>query len=67
MNSKSLGPCEKDVSVDAPSAAIGAMAEEEEEVEDDGTTEALTKGGMTDLAMTTGRTSLARGLEGSAS
>ena len=46
----------------APSAAIGAMAEEEEEVEDDGKTMALAKGGVTDLARTAGRTSLARGL-----
>ena len=36
------------------------MAEEEEEVEDDGKTRALTKGGETDLARITGRTSLAR-------
>ena len=64
------------VSTDAPSVATGAMAEEEEEVEDDGKTEALAKGGVTDLARTAGRTSLvrevggthlARGLEGSAS
>ena len=33
-------------------------------MEDDGTTEALAKGGVTDLARTTGRTSLARGLGG---
>ena len=50
------------MSVDAPSATIGAMAEEEEEVEDDGTTVALAKGGVTGLARTAGRTSLARGL-----
>ena len=49
-----------DVSADAPSAMIRAMAEEEEEVEDDGKTVALAKGGMTDLARTVGRTSLAR-------
>ena len=53
-----------DVSADAPSTMTGAMAEEEEEVEDDGTTEALAKGGVTDLARTAGRTSLARGLGG---
>ena len=35
------------------------MAEEEEEVEDDGKTVALAKGGVTDLARTTGRTILA--------
>ena len=51
-------------SVDAPSATIGATVEEEEEVEDDGTTEDLAKGGVTDLARTAGRTSLARGLGG---
>ena len=48
------------VSADAPSATTGAMAEEEEEVADDGKTVALAKGGMTDLARITGRTSLAR-------
>ena len=52
------------VSVDAPSATIRAMAEEEEEVEDDGKTVALTKGGVTDLARTVGRTSLAREVGG---
>ena len=51
-----------DVSADAPSATTWAMAEEEEEVVDDGTTVALAKGGMTDLARTAGRTSLAREL-----
>ena len=45
---------------DAPSAPTGAMAEEEEEVADDGKTVALAKGGGTDLARITGRTSLAR-------
>ena len=59
-NAKSSGPCEKDVSVDAPSTMSGATPEEEEEVEDDGTTEALAKGGVTNLARTAGRTSLAR-------
>ena len=48
------------VSADAPSATIGAMAEEEEEVEHDGKTVALAKGGVTDLARIAGRTSLAR-------
>ena len=48
------------VSANAPSATIGAMAEEEEEVEDDGKTVALAKGGETDLARIAGRTSLAR-------
>ena len=33
-------------------------------MEDDGTTEALAKGGMTALARTAGRTSLGRGLGG---
>ena len=59
-NAKSSGLCEMGVSADAPSATIGAMAEEEEEVEDDGKTVALAKGGVTDLARTVGRTSLAR-------
>ena len=49
-----------DVSADAPSATIGSMAEEEEEVADVGKTVALAKGGETDLARITGRTSLAR-------
>ena len=53
-----------DVSADAPTAATGAMAEEEEEVEDDGKTVALAKGGVTDLARTAGRTSLAREVGG---
>ena len=52
------------MSVDALSATIGAMAEEEEEVEDDGMTVALAKGGVTGLARIAGRTSLARGLGG---
>ena len=51
---------EKAVSDDAPSITIGATAEAEQEVEDDGTTVALAKGGVTDLVRTTGRTSLAR-------
>ncbi len=63
-NAKSSGPCEMDVSADAPSAAIGAMAEEEEEVEDDGKTVALATGGVTDLARTAGRTSLMREVGG---
>ena len=49
-----------DVSADAPSETTGAMAEEEEEVADDGKTVALAKGGVTDLARTAGRTILAR-------
>ena len=49
-----------DVSTDAPSATTGAMAEEEEEVADDGKTMALGKGGVTDLTRIAGRTSLAR-------
>ena len=49
-----------DVSADAPSATIGAMADEEEEVTDDGKTVALAKGGVTDLARIIGRTSLMR-------
>ena len=53
-----------DVSADAPSATTEDMAEEEEEVADDGKTVALAKGGVTDLARTAGRTSLARGVGG---
>ena len=63
-NAKSSGPCKKAMSVDAPSAMIGATAEAEEEVEDDGMTVALAKGGVIGLARTAGRTSLARGLGG---
>ena len=48
----------------APSAMIGAMAEEEEEVEDDRKTVALAKGGVTDLVRTAGKTSLAREVGG---
>ena len=59
-NAKSSGPCETCVPADAPSTAIGAMAEEEEEVEDDGKTVALAKGGATDIARTAGGISLAR-------
>ena len=53
-----------DVSTDAPSITTGAMDEEEEKVVDDGKTVALAKGGVTDLARTASRTSLARGLGG---
>ena len=53
-----------DVLADAPSAMTRAMAEEEEEVADNGKTVALAKGGETDLARITGRTSLARGIGG---
>ena len=60
MNAKSSGLCETCVPADAPSAATGAMAEEEEEVEDDGKTVALAKGGVTDLARIAGRITLAR-------
>ena len=49
---------------DAPSATTGAMAEEEEEVEDDGKTVVLVKGGVTDLARIAGRTSLVREVGG---
>ena len=51
-------------SADAQSATTGAMAEEEEEVEDDGKTVALAKGGVTDLARPVGRTSLTREVGG---
>ena len=60
MNVKNSEPCEMGESADAQSAMTGAMAEEEEEVEDDGKTVALAKGGVTGLARTAGRTSLAR-------
>ena len=63
-NARSSEPFEKDASVDAPSTTTGAMAEEEEEVEDDGKTVALAKGGVTDLVRIAGRTSLARAPEG---
>ena len=52
------------VPADAPSAATWAIAEEEQEAEDDGKTVALAKGGATDLARTAGRTSLAREVGG---
>ena len=64
MNAKRSGSCETCVPADAPSAATGAMAEEEEEVEDDGKTVALAKDGVTDLARTAGRTSLTREVGG---
>ena len=63
-NAKSSEPCETCVPAEAPSAGTGAMAEEEEEVEDDGKTVALAKGGVTDLARTAGRTSLVREVGG---
>ena len=63
-NARSSEPFEKDASVDAPSVMTGTMAEEEEEVEDDGVTEALAGSGVNDLARIAGRTSLARRLGG---
>ena len=51
-------------SADAQSATTGAMAEEEEEVADDGRTVAFARDGMTALARTAGRTSLAREVGG---
>ena len=53
-----------DVSADAPSATIGAMTEEEEEVADDGKTVAFARDGVTALARTAGRTSLVREVGG---
>ena len=50
----------KDASVDAPSAATGAMAEEEDMVVDAGTTMARARSGATGLVRTAGRISLAR-------
>ena len=49
-----------DASVDAASATTGATAEEEDVVEDAGTTVALAMSGMTGLMRTAGRTSLMR-------
>ena len=63
-NAKNTAPCEKEGSAVVPTALIGATAEEEEEVENDGKTVALAKGGVTDLARTAGRTSLAREVGG---
>ena len=59
-NARSLGPLEKDTSVEALSATTGATAKEAAEVEDDGTAEALARSGVTDFARITGSTSLAR-------
>ena len=64
MTVKSSEPSEMDAWVDAPSATTGATAEEEDVVEDAGTTVALAKGGMTGLARTAGRTSLTREVGG---
>ena len=63
-NAKSSGLCEMGESAYAPGAATGALAEEGGEVEDDGRTMALAKRGVTDLARTAGRTSLAREVGG---
>ena len=60
MTIKKSGPFEMDASVDAPSATTGATTEEEDKAEDDGTTEALARSGVTDLARIAGRTSLVR-------
>ena len=60
MNVKSSEPCEMGESADAQSAMTGDMAEEEEEVVDDGKTVAFARDGVTALARTTGRTSLVR-------
>ena len=57
---KNSGPCEKDMSANAPSAATGAMTEEEEGTQDAGQTAAHAKGGATNLARIAGRTRLAR-------
>ena len=59
-NAKSSGPCEIGVSDDAPSATTGAIAEEEDVAEDDGTTGAHTKSSAIGLMRTAGRISLAR-------
>ena len=52
-----------DASVDAPSAMTRATAEGEDVAEDDGTTVALTRSGVTNLMRIAGRTSLARAPE----
>ena len=52
------------MSADAQSATTGAMAEEEEEVADDGKTMAFARNGVIALARTAGRTSLAREVGG---
>ena len=57
---KNSEPCEMGELVNAQSAMTGAMAEEEEEVLDDGKTVASARDGVTALARTAGRTSLAR-------
>jgi len=59
-NVKSSELCEMGESADAQSAMIGAMAEEEEEVVDDGKTVAFARDGVTALARTAGRTSRVR-------
>ena len=60
MNAKSSGSCVKEGLADAPTAATGATAEEEEGMQDAGKTAAHAKGGATDLARIAGRISLAR-------
>ena len=49
-----------DASVDAPSAMTGTTAEDEDEVEDAGTTVAHDRSGATSLVRTVGRISLVR-------
>ena len=63
MNAKSSGPYVKEGSVDVPTAATGATAEEEG-TQDVGKTAAHAKGGTTSLARIAGRTRLARGAGG---
>ena len=60
MTVKNSEPYEKDASVDAPSAATGATAVEEDVEADAGTTVARARSGATGLVRTAGRISLAR-------
>ena len=59
-NAKRSEPCGKQGLAGAPTAWIGATAEEEEGTQDTGKTVALAKGGATDLVRIDGRISLAR-------
>ena len=60
MTVKNSEPFKKDASVDAPSAATRATAEEEDVEADAGTTVARTRSGATGLVRTAGKSILAR-------
>ena len=64
MTVKSSEPFAKDASVDAPSAATGATAEEEDVEADAGMTVARARNGATGLVKTAGKIILARALGG---